>query len=223
METSVVPYNEFTAFIMKFEKEGSPSICGGSLVSPNAILTVAHCVDEADEEDIHIILGQGFYPVATAMKIASGGIHIHPEYNPNKNRNGYDLAIVILNNKVPDKFRPISFLPKEANILDETCFIGGYGDMRNFDLFSTKLMMVAANIYQVKERTYASMTFSSSVGTCVGDSGSPSLVRHNDQFYLSGVVFGAVVFKQTDICSRETIITNISYGRKWIELLIRCK
>jgi len=70
--------------------------CGGSLVSPNVVITAAHCVDSFAPADFTIAVGQTVLStIAPTDRIAVADIVIHPLWVPG-GFDGVDIALVKL-------------------------------------------------------------------------------------------------------------------------------
>lgn len=82
--------------------------CTGVAVSPEIILTAAHCL-EGDIVKVRIFTQSTYNPQQTSLSISN--FKLHPSYNPKKSRYASDLAKIKMKDKLPAfvKIHPIFF------------------------------------------------------------------------------------------------------------------
>lgn len=157
---------------------GFVSSCSATIVSQQAIVTAAHCVDGISS--VRVIAGNN--PV-------SSNIIIHPDYNIQTG--AHDLAIVKFKSNLG---RRPAFLTASnrynSGASGETIMIGGFGldeDNRagRFKAGFAFLSGVRADYLITRFRFDDALDDSTS---CFGDSGGPLLVRRNRKWTLAGVV-----------------------------------
>lgn len=186
------------------------SVCGGSLVSTNRVVTAAHCWFDGVHQAWRLTIVLGTVRLFEGgTRIETSAVVTHPNWSPTLVRN--DVAVVYLTNPVAvsDTISPVA-LPT-GNELFET-FAGDRAIAVGFGLTSDGGSLTA-NQYlshvnlNIISNTLCSLSFPlivqasnictsgiGGVGTCGGDSGGPLIVQRNNRPILVGITsFGSAL------------------------------
>lgn len=88
------PATEPYPFTVSLE-DGGEHVCGASLLAADRVLTAAHCVQDADAEDLTVVVGRTDLRTAAGEELAVAGFEIHPNYASDE-AGGHDVAVLRL-------------------------------------------------------------------------------------------------------------------------------
>ncbi|XP_076801387.1 uncharacterized protein LOC143445889 isoform X1 [Clavelina lepadiformis] len=215
------------------------TLCGGSLIRRDLVLTVAHCVNQVDVKGIRMRLGALTLGDTSehVQHVRADKVFIHPRYNfP-----AYDIAIVKLAtaaNLNSDYVRNIC-LPRGETVPDDVmCFAIGWGLTSVPGYLANTLQEVALRtipfeVCQVgyprtnatgklkEENMICAGKIAGGVDTCNGDSGGPLMCQRCSS--CAWMVAGITSFghKQCSKADSPGIYTRVSFFQDWINEVAR--
>lgn len=141
------------------EADGRFSTCSGTRISPNQVLTAAHCVADGPKR----VVAANFKTDTNITGIDATSWVMHPAYSADGFVN--DAAVVSFPAGLPNPTMPI--LASESARKGQAVFFAGWG------LPSDELAVGAANLSSVDSERLSINFDGSQSNTCSGDSGGP--------------------------------------------------
>ncbi|XP_050389586.2 atrial natriuretic peptide-converting enzyme [Patella vulgata] len=233
-------------WVVSLSYKGGAS-CAGALISPEWIITAAHCVYSPDNfdytetpSDSTILLGSPNRKTGT--KIRASKIHRHPGIEVTSGGNVLnDIALIKLAHPVSytETIQPIC-LTGEQNLSDSNCYLAGWGliSWRQYmtieDLRDTKMLIwddARCSRNTVSGETLVNTNATICTGYmrpglptgCQGDSGGPLMCMNSrGRWSLLGIMSsGSHHCGQIARHFRANRFMRIEYYRSWMEDIIK--
>ncbi|XP_037380378.1 transmembrane protease serine 2 isoform X2 [Talpa occidentalis] len=205
-------------------------VCGGSIISPDWIITAAHCVEEPLNNPWYWtayagVLRQSFMFFGTGHRIKK--VIVHPKYDTKTK--DYDIALMKLQAPMTfnDRVRPVC-LPNPGLMLEPTqsCWTSGWGATSEKGQTSDELN--AANVRLIEtwrcnnKAVYSGLItpammcagyLQGTIDSCQGDSGGPLVTLKSSVWWLVGdTSWGSGCAKP----NRPGVYGNITLFTDWI-------
>ena len=225
-----ISYPKIWPYTVAISRDGT-FICGGTILSPDWVITAGHCVFGYEEGHFYTVRAgmvrrQSQAPWEQHRHVVE--VFIHPNYDNLYLR--HDMALIRLN-------RPLAVnshaqevcLPANTDMFPtpgSTCMAVGWGDLSENGPSSEQQRHVEVPILARCGHSYNDILYQVCGGhkaggkdACQGDSGGPLYCRDNeDNWYLGGVI------SHGKGCAREDeagVYTKVSYYLDWLHVIMR--
>lgn len=207
--------------------------CTATVISPNVLLTAAHCVLETRRNMKpgtsfgYAVFGAN--PTCQPEKRATRELYfrdviVHPDFSM-KVIGVNDLALIRLEKAIPKEFSPISVIHSSENqkLSDaSTQFLAaGYGRTEGYDKenqFAPRLRVTQMKYVQPEgNQTANDLVFDQrETGWCSGDSGGPIYARFGKKTILAGVISAVGNEKGKEACNGVGFAMSIESHREFL-------
>jgi hypothetical protein len=192
---------------------GVQSLCTGSLIAKDIVLTAAHCV-EKNPERVFIVFAENIEKASPDFRREADGYVLNPHWRHSWEKGRGDLALVHFGGKVPSGYSPLKLAPEDLKLrMGSTVTMMGYGVSDGFTKEGSGVLRgMKTKLIQTVSATEV-MSDGQDSSVCFGDSGGPAFIKQGKSWVQWGVA--SSVTNRT--CSEASVHTAIMDYLDWIQ------
>lgn len=192
------------------------ALCTGSILTEDAILTAAHCV-EGNPSKIAIIFGQNVQLAVGEEIRYAVGVGQNPKWKNGENSGLGDVAVILFSGGLPQGYAPMTLAPKEMEIQQGSAvsFLG-YGVTNGETHVGSGVLRFAQSSVIAQKNNTQIITDGTKSSVCFGDSGGPGLIAYNGGFVQWGVASSVM----NQACNEASVHTTVMEYEPWMNSAI---
>lgn len=208
-----------THAVMLLNQE-SGGICTATVVGKKTLLTAAHCLPQ--NKDPNYLLAffniSPFVSLAESMPVHVARMEIHPLYKNRSLFTSIDLALVILDEPIPEDYYPVLLPTKDLGMVakEQKVELMGYGQTDQGSSGELRKVEVAVSR---TDAFFFEVDQGLGKGICDGDSGGPAFIVKNNKHVLVAVSkmdYDKNYLGASD-CLGYSLFTKVGPHLKWIK------
>jgi secreted trypsin-like serine protease len=198
------------------ETSNGQSLCTGTLVSPDVILTAAHCT-EGSPQKMHIIFSNDVKKSSPKNTREADKIIQQPNWTRHMPAGESDLALIHFVGKAPLGYHPVKLAGATIKLkTGDAITLMGFGVTDgDAEAGSGKLRQTSSKIIDRHSPTEL-ITDGEKSGVCFGDSGGPAFIKKGTDIFQWGVASSVTSHE----CNQTSIHTEVMKYLEWIQASI---
>ena len=212
-----VKIRSHTVAVLNAQNSASHSRCTGTLLSPNVVLTAAHCIPTSLE---NFFIVPSIYEFAVLARHQVVRVLINEDYKlfdiPKVNQPNSDLALVQFEGPLPEGYAPTSYINTFQPQVDQFwLYVAGYGvsDEAKSDTGELRFSKaIIENALMNSAQSFMQGNQAGGFGICKGDSGGPAYIKIKDEFYVLGIVSAIV-----GGCNGTSYFNQTLFYQDWVQ------
>lgn len=191
---------------------GQISLCSGSILREDMIVTAAHCV-AGNPSSIHIVFGTHLSKARLQSSVIASRFEAHPQYDPRQmGVDQNDIGVVFFDGGLPKGFAPATLMSSKSELQKgETVEIAGFG-ISDAETKAGPGTLRETSV-QVSNpelgKTEVVLDQTEGHGACHGDSGGPAFLKQGSKLVLWGVTSRGYPNGSPDDCAHDVVYTKI--------------
>lgn len=198
----------------------SGSLCSGTLVRRDMVLTAAHCIPRGIAKPV-VVFGSDLHsPTAPHRQVDAMAVNPKWHSRAGKGMDQGDIALVKFHGGLPEGFKTVPTVRSDSEIhAGDEVTLAGYG-INNAATKTGAGRLRKTDVRILKNRAGKSemiLDQSRGRGACHGDSGGPAFIHRGGSLRLAGVTNRGYPNHAPDDCRHQVVYTKVPAYHSWIQ------
>jgi secreted trypsin-like serine protease len=213
------PIAKSTVALLMVGSAGDISLCTGSILREDMIVTAAHCVADSPSS-VHIVFGTHLSKARLQSSVVASHFEANPQYDPNQTGvDQNDIGVVFFEGGLPRGFEAATVMSSQSELQKgETVEIAGFGitDAQTKANPGTLRQTSVQVLNPELGKSEVVLDQTEGHGACHGDSGGPAFLKKGSKLLLWGVTSRGYPNGSPDDCAHDVVYTKIDSQMEFI-------
>lgn len=209
--------------IYSVDENNKSFICTGTIVSPEYILTAAHCVEKNTTNIVIVFSPDASLDTTKEKEIRLGDRVVqHSDWGKNLPSGAGDIALIHFEGTLPKGYSPVKLADESFRLkMAQKVLMVGYGVTNGKERKNSGTLRQTESVILGQTTHTEVVTEGKKSSVCYGDSGGPAFVKIGKDFVQWGIASTVAAPTPEKACTLFSVHTAIMSYAGWIKFSIQ--